>query len=206
MLRNYKGLAAVSPVRKLDRDHSGQWNLECDILPDMNFIRRCLVVCLAFLFAVPAVVARVTRVEVTSRVDVLGGKAFGESGAYERITGRVYFAVRIDNIHNKPIVDLANAVNLQNGEVEFSADFVAVRPKFRSSMGAMKTWRPAPAMAGHCATDSQWFRWAGNGTPPEQMRSVCTLRLPKIMVRPSAVFCAATSCFPRRLTRFRWAM
>jgi hypothetical protein len=95
----------------------------------MNFIRRCLVVCLTLVFAVPAVFARVTRVEVTSRADVLGGKAFGESGAYERITGRVYFAVRVDNIHNKPIVDLANAVNLQNGEVEFSADFVAVRPK-----------------------------------------------------------------------------
>jgi hypothetical protein len=37
--------------------------------------------------------------------------------------------VAIANIHNQRIVDLSNAVNLQNGEVEFSADFVAVRPK-----------------------------------------------------------------------------
>src|ERR1700688_2246547 len=73
--------------------------------------------------------ARVKRVEITSRTDVLGGMAFGESGAYERITGRVYFTLSVGNAHNKAIVDLENAENLKDGEVEFSADFVAVRPK-----------------------------------------------------------------------------
>ena len=73
--------------------------------------------------------ARVKRVEITSRTDVLGGKAFGESSAYERITGRVYFTVSVGNAHNRAIVDLENAENLKDGEVEFSADFVAVRPK-----------------------------------------------------------------------------
>jgi len=73
--------------------------------------------------------ARVVRVEISSRNDVLDGKAFGDVGAYERITGRVYFAVPVANPHNARIVDLGNAVNLKNGEVEFSADFIAVRPK-----------------------------------------------------------------------------
>jgi hypothetical protein len=73
--------------------------------------------------------ARVKRVEITSRAGVLGGMTFGESGAYERIAGRVYFAVSIANAHNRAIVDLENADNLKDGEVEFSADFVAVRPK-----------------------------------------------------------------------------
>jgi hypothetical protein len=41
----------------------------------------------------------------------------------------VYFSVSVANPHNKAIVDLENAENLKNGEVEFSADFVAVRPK-----------------------------------------------------------------------------
>jgi hypothetical protein len=95
----------------------------------MNMVIRRLAIGLAFLFAVPSLSARVTRVEITSRTDVLGAKPFGESGPYERMTGRIYFAVLVANIHNQPIVDLANAVNLQNGEVEFSADFVAVRPK-----------------------------------------------------------------------------
>jgi hypothetical protein len=73
--------------------------------------------------------ARVIRVEVASRADVLEGKAFGDTGAYERITGRVYFSLPLANPHNLPIVDLRNAVNLKNGEVEFSSDFIAIRPK-----------------------------------------------------------------------------
>ena len=73
--------------------------------------------------------ARVTHVEIASRTDVLGGKAFGSAGAYERITGRVYFSLDVANPHNSGIVDLKNAVNLKNGEVEFSSEFIAVRPK-----------------------------------------------------------------------------
>ncbi|MFY9583316.1 MAG: hypothetical protein WAR21_02350 [Candidatus Acidiferrales bacterium] len=94
----------------------------------ISFHRR-LVVCLILLSAVPYLAARVTHVEIASRADVLDVKPFGETGPYERITGRVHFAVPVANIHNRPIVDLVNAVNLQNSEVEFSADFVAFRPK-----------------------------------------------------------------------------
>src|ERR1700730_9872012 len=73
--------------------------------------------------------ARVTRVEIASRTDVVQGKVFGDSGSYERITGRVYFSLPVANPHNVRIVDLANAVNVKNGEVEFSADFLAIRTK-----------------------------------------------------------------------------
>ncbi|HKF24475.1 MAG TPA: alpha/beta hydrolase domain-containing protein [Candidatus Acidoferrum sp.] len=85
-------------------------------------------VLLALLIASPGA-ARVKRVELTSRADVLDGRSYGAAGAYERITGRVYFSVAVGNSHNRRIVDLANAVNLEGGEVEFSADFIAVRPK-----------------------------------------------------------------------------
>ena len=88
-----------------------------------------LVIGLGVLLVAAPLEARVTRVEITTRTDVLGGKAFGDAGAYERITGKVYFSLPVANPHNQRIVDLANAVNLKNGEVEFSADFVAVRPK-----------------------------------------------------------------------------
>lgn len=73
--------------------------------------------------------ARVVLVEISSRTDVLNGKAFGDVGPYERLVGRVYFSVPVANPHNQRIVDLHNAVNLKNGEVAFSADFVAIRPK-----------------------------------------------------------------------------
>ena len=89
--------------------------------------------CATFLAAVcliaPMLHARVVRVEIATRADVLNGKEFGDAGAYERIAGRVYFSIAVANPHNLRIVDLANAVNLKNGEVEFSADFIAVRPK-----------------------------------------------------------------------------
>jgi len=88
----------------------------------LYFLSACLIA------AVP-LHARVLRVEVSSRTDVLGGKSFGNTGAYERIVGRVYFSVPVSNPHNRRIVDLDNAVNLNHGEVEFSADIVAIQPK-----------------------------------------------------------------------------
>src|SRR5271165_7130559 len=84
---------------------------------------------LVLILAVLPLHARVLRVEMASRTDVLNGKQFGNAGGYERITGRVYFSLPVANAHNQRIVDLGNAVNLKNGEVEFSSDFVAVRPK-----------------------------------------------------------------------------
>jgi hypothetical protein len=84
---------------------------------------------LALLLTVVPLHARVLRVGVASRTTVLSGKEFGNAGAYERITGRIYFSLPVANAHNQRIVDLRNAANLKNGEVEFSSDFVAVRPK-----------------------------------------------------------------------------
>lgn len=57
--------------------------------------------------------ARVLRVEVASREDVLSGKNFGDVGPYERIAGTIYFSLPLDNVHNAAIVDLKNAVNLR---------------------------------------------------------------------------------------------
>jgi|SRR5450432_1022632 hypothetical protein len=91
--------------------------------------KRVLRLSLFFLHVAPSLPARVTHVEIRSRVDVLVGTPFGDIGPYERITGHVYFTVGVGNAHNQPIVDLSNAVNLRDGKVEFSADFVAVRPK-----------------------------------------------------------------------------
>ena len=93
---------------------------------------------LTLLFSCSFLNARVIRVEVGSRNDVLNGKPFGDAGSYERITGRVYFSVPVANPHNSRIVDLKNAVNLKDGQVEFSADFIAVRPKdARKGNGSM---------------------------------------------------------------------
>src|SRR6185437_15935778 len=99
------------------------------MLRAMRMQLRLLSVVVLVLVFTSAVFARVVRVEVTSRADVLSGQSFGDAGAYERITGRVYYSLAVANWHNTGIVDLANAVNLKNGDVEFSSDFILIRPK-----------------------------------------------------------------------------
>lgn len=73
--------------------------------------------------------AGVTRVEISSKQDVLGGKAFGTTGAYEKLVGKIYFAVDPNNPHNKIIADLDKAPKNAQGKVEFSADIFILRPK-----------------------------------------------------------------------------
>ncbi len=100
-------------------------------------------------FSILRLEARVTRVELNSRTTVLNGRAFGNSGAYERLAGRVYFSVAVDNPHNLRIVDLRNAINLKNGEVDCSADFVAIRPTdVRKGNGSMILEVPNRGQAG----------------------------------------------------------
>ena len=99
------------------------------MLPRMRVLRMFGSVLLCVISCVSLLNAKVVRVEIASRNDVLGGRTFGDAGVYERITGRVYFSLPVANAHNRRIVDLGNAVNLKDGEVEFSADFMAIRPK-----------------------------------------------------------------------------
>src|SRR5262249_39138938 len=73
--------------------------------------------------------AEVTRIEIASRTDVLGGKPFGASGAYEKIVGKVFFSVDPAHPRNKAIVDLDKAPPDAAGRVTFSADLYVLAPK-----------------------------------------------------------------------------
>lgn len=66
--------------------------------------------------------AEVTRVEIASRADL----AFA---GYEKIVGRVFFAVDPTDPRNAIVADLDKAPRNADGRVEFSADFELVRPK-----------------------------------------------------------------------------
>ncbi|MBZ5610739.1 MAG: hypothetical protein LAP38_20950 [Acidobacteriia bacterium] len=73
--------------------------------------------------------AAVTRVEITERGDVLQGAAFGPAGAYERVAGKVYFAVDPKLAPNRIIADIDLAPRNAEGKVEFSADLYMLRPR-----------------------------------------------------------------------------
>ncbi|HEY5617006.1 MAG TPA: alpha/beta hydrolase domain-containing protein [Vicinamibacterales bacterium] len=78
----------------------------------------------------PALVnAEVSRVEITSRRDVAGGRSFGPSGPYERITGKLHFLIDPANRRNQVIADLDKAPRNGAGRVEMSADLVILRPR-----------------------------------------------------------------------------
>jgi hypothetical protein len=95
----------------------------------MRFPMRVMWVLFLIGVFIPAVQARVVRVEVTSRSDIQDGKPFGAAGAYEKVVGRVFFAVDPANLHNRQIVDLDKAPRSPKGEVEFSADLYLLKPK-----------------------------------------------------------------------------
>ncbi|HWZ45786.1 MAG TPA: alpha/beta hydrolase domain-containing protein [Candidatus Saccharimonadales bacterium] len=95
----------------------------------MHFPRLTAVMIVFAALCFSAANARVVRIKVISRADLQQGKPFGLAGPYERITGRVHFAVKPGNLHNRQIVDLDKAARNAEGEVEFSADLYLVRPK-----------------------------------------------------------------------------
>jgi len=72
--------------------------------------------------------AEVSKVEIASRVPVAGGMAFGAAGAYEKISGRLTYAVDPGHPANRRIVDLALAPRDAAGRVVFSGDFVLIKP------------------------------------------------------------------------------
>jgi hypothetical protein len=73
--------------------------------------------------------AELTRVDVKTREDVLGGKPFGAAGPYERIIGVAYFSADPGNPRNQIIADLDKAPRNRQGRVEYSADIHILKPK-----------------------------------------------------------------------------
>src|SRR5438477_2936367 len=91
-------------------------------------LKRLLVIFAIGFFALPAG-AEVVRIEVNSRADVLQGKSFGTTGAYEKLSGKIYFAVDPRNSANRIVADIDKAPMNSAGKVEFSSDFYMIKPK-----------------------------------------------------------------------------
>ncbi len=72
--------------------------------------------------------AEVERIEITSREVFADGMAFGSTGAYEKIRGRLFYAVDPDNPANAAIVDLELAPGGADGLVRFQGDFLLLKP------------------------------------------------------------------------------
>jgi hypothetical protein len=69
-----------------------------------------------------------TTFERTQREPVLGGRPFGDAGAYEKIAGTLKFAVDPGHPLHRDITDLDRAPTSGAGRVEFSSDVFLLRP------------------------------------------------------------------------------
>jgi len=72
--------------------------------------------------------ARVVKLRVERREKVLNGQPFGSAGSYERLVGKIDFALDPALAINKKVIDLELAPRNSRGEVEFSADFYMLKP------------------------------------------------------------------------------
>jgi hypothetical protein len=88
-----------------------------------------LVTALICIMLLPSLAAaEVVRLRVERREAVLNGRLFGAAGAYEKLIGKVNFALNPTLPQNRGIVDLALAPRNARGLVEFSADFYLLKP------------------------------------------------------------------------------
>ena len=87
-----------------------------------------LVLALVFLATTATASAEVIRVDIERRHEVAGGEAYGLAGSFERVAGRIHYAVTPQNPINRIITDIEYAPTDAAGLVEFSADFVLIKP------------------------------------------------------------------------------
>ncbi|HYT90918.1 MAG TPA: alpha/beta hydrolase domain-containing protein [Gemmataceae bacterium] len=90
---------------------------------------RAVLATLAILAGASGARAELRELKILSREPFAEGKAFGETGPYERIVAVGRFAISPDHPRNRGIVDLDKAPRNADGKVEFEADVFILAPK-----------------------------------------------------------------------------
>jgi hypothetical protein len=85
-------------------------------------------VLVAALLTTVSALAEVERIEITSREVFADGAAFGDTGPYEKIRGRLFYAIDPSSPANAAIVDLGLAPRGADGRVRFEGDFILLKP------------------------------------------------------------------------------
>src|SRR5882724_2532960 len=91
-------------------------------------MRNVLIATALLTLVASAADARVVRLRIERREVILNGRAFGAAGPYEKLVGKVDFALDPALPRNGDIVDLKLAPRNARGEVEASADFYMLKP------------------------------------------------------------------------------
>jgi hypothetical protein len=89
---------------------------------------RLAILSVLVLLTASAADARVVRLRIERREVVLNGRPFGAAGPYEKLIGKVDFALDPNLPRNQIVVDLKLGPRNSAGEVEASADFYMLKP------------------------------------------------------------------------------
>ena len=76
----------------------------------------------------PAAVSKVVSLNITNRAPFVGGAAFGNVGAYERLLGTATFEVDPADARNAGIFDLNKAPKNSTGKVTYTSQFMILKP------------------------------------------------------------------------------
>ena len=77
----------------------------------------------------PGLNAAVVGIEIEQRTDVLDGRTWADSGAYEKLSGKDIYAFDPENPANEAITDLKLAPRKEDRSDEAWADLVVLQPK-----------------------------------------------------------------------------
>lgn len=91
-------------------------------------IAGVLTVLLVGLAAAQPSEARVAKLVIEQRAPYVAGAEWGKAGPYEMLRGTAYMEVDPNNPHDAVIVDLQNAPRNARGLVEFSTQFMILKP------------------------------------------------------------------------------
>ena len=139
------------------------------------------------LLSIPALTqAGITHIEIANTEDYGPGTAYGAVGAYEKLTGAITGEVEPNNPKNAIITDLVLAPVNANGKVEYTADFIMIKPKDMTkangilrydapNRGNMLTYPPDPVLLkrGYVILYGAW-----QGDVPKSNPSRLTLTVP----------------------------
>ena len=151
---------------------------------------RSLVLCLVVLpiaaFGIEGKAGYIDRLEILLTYDAYGGSSFGNVGPYQVIAGIVYGKINPLHPANAGVVDLKLAPRDAKGLVDYSEDFVILRPKsaanakrvlfydvvnrgnklaigtFNGGSGNLATGQPGNALLLRLGYTIVWSGWQGN--------------------------------------------
>jgi hypothetical protein len=87
-----------------------------------------LSIIVVLLFQAIALNARVSRIVIDERSIVADSNSFGTTGPYEKIRGKIYYEIDPSHPANSLIIDLQYSKPNSLGLVEFSGDFILLKP------------------------------------------------------------------------------